>query len=101
MIQIALLPGSRKQEISLLLPEMVAVADRFPHHQFIIAGAPNFKEDYYKQFFTNKNIPVVFNATYDILNNAEAAIVTSGTAILETALFNVPQVLFTKGTLYL
>jgi lipid-A-disaccharide synthase len=94
---IALLPGSRKQEISLLLPEMVAVANRFPDHQFIIAGAPNFNEDYYKQFFTDKNIPVVFNATYDILNNAEAAIVASGTAILETALFNVPQVLVYKG----
>jgi lipid-A-disaccharide synthase len=94
---IALLPGSRKQEISLLLPEMVSVADRFPDYQFIIAGAPNFKEDYYKQFFTDKNIPVVFNATYDILNNAQAAIVASGTAILETALFNVPQVLVYKG----
>jgi lipid-A-disaccharide synthase len=94
---IALLPGSRKQEISLLLPEMVAVADRFPDYQFIIAGAPNFKEDYYEQFFTDKDIPVVFNATYDILNNAEAAIVASGTAILETALFNVPQVLVYKG----
>jgi lipid-A-disaccharide synthase len=94
---IALLPGSRRQEISLLLPEMVAVAERFPDYQFIIAGAPNFKEDYYKQFFTDKNIPVVFNATYDILNNARAAIVASGTAILETALFNVPQVLVYKG----
>lgn len=94
---IALLPGSRKQEISLLLPGMVAVADRFPDYQFIIAGAPNFKEDYYQQFFNDKNIPVVFNATYDILNNAEAAIVASGTAILETALFNVPQVLVYKG----
>jgi lipid-A-disaccharide synthase len=94
---IALLPGSRRQEISLLLPEMVAVAERFPDHQFIIAGAPNFTEDYYKQFFTDKNIPVVFNATYDILNNADAAIVASGTAILETALFNVPEVLVYKG----
>jgi lipid-A-disaccharide synthase len=94
---VALLPGSRKQEISLLLPEMVAVADRFPDYQFIIAGAPNFKDDYYGQFFTDKNIPVVFNATYDILNNSEAAIVASGTAILETALFNVPQVLVYKG----
>jgi len=94
---IALLPGSRKQEISRLLPEMIGVMDNFPDHQFIIAGAPSFTAEYYKQFFGDKNIPVLFNATYDLLSHAEAAIVTSGTATLETALFNVPQVVVYKG----
>jgi lipid-A-disaccharide synthase len=94
---IALLPGSRKQEISRLLPEMVDLADKFPDHQFIIAGAPSFNRDYYRQFIERKEIPVLFNATYDLLNNAEAAVVASGTATLETALFNVPQVVVYKG----
>jgi lipid-A-disaccharide synthase len=94
---IALLPGSRRQEISRLLPEMIAVAGNFPNHQFVIAGAPSFTADYYTQFIRSENIPVVFNATYDLLNNADAAIVASGTATLETALFNVPQVVVYKG----
>lgn len=94
---IALLPGSRKQEISRLLPDMLAITDSFPHHQFIIAGAPSFKEDYYSQFLNGKPIPVVFNATYDLLTHAEAAIVASGTATLETGLFHVPQVVVYKG----
>ncbi|MEP6610875.1 MAG: lipid-A-disaccharide synthase [Mucilaginibacter sp.] len=94
---IALLPGSRRQEISRLLPEMVAVAEKFPDHQFVIAGAPSFTADYYSQFIRGQNVPVVFNATYDLLNNAEAAVVASGTATLETALFNVPQVVVYKG----
>jgi len=94
---IALLPGSRKQEISRLLPDMLAVVNQFPHYQFVIAGAPSFNMEYYRQFFAHKNIPVIFNATYDILNVAEAAVVASGTATLETALFNVPQVVVYKG----
>jgi lipid-A-disaccharide synthase len=94
---IALLPGSRRQEISRLLPEMIGLREKFPDHQFIIAGAPSFSTDYYTQFIAGKNIPVLFNATYDLLNNAEAAVVASGTATLETALFNVPQVVVYKG----
>jgi len=94
---IALLPGSRKQEINYLLPDMIAIAERFPEYQFVIAGAPSFHKDFYSQFLGDKNIPVVFNATYDLLNNAHAAIVASGTAVLETALFNVPEVLVYKG----
>jgi len=94
---IALLPGSRKQEISRLLPEMIGVMDNFPDYQFVIAGAPSFNKEYYEQFFNGKNIPVVFNATYDLLSHASAAIVASGTANLETALFNVPQVVVYKG----
>lgn len=94
---IALLPGSRKQEISRLLPDMLAVADKFPHHQFVVAGAPSFDRAYYTQYLGQKLIPVVFNSTYDLLNVAEAAVVASGTANLETALFNVPQVVVYKG----
>jgi lipid-A-disaccharide synthase len=94
---IALLPGSRKQEISYLLPDMLAVAEQFPGYQFVVAGAPAFQADYYEQYLKGRDIPVLFNATYDILNNAHAAIVASGTATLETALFNVPQVVVYKG----
>jgi lipid-A-disaccharide synthase len=94
---VALLPGSRKQEISRLLPEMISVANRFPEYQFVIAGAPNFNYTYYDQFMDGQKIPVVFNATYDLLTHASAAIVASGTATLETALFDVPQVVVYKG----
>jgi lipid-A-disaccharide synthase len=94
---IALLPGSRKQEISRLLPPMLAVIERFPSHQFVIAGAPNFDNAYYEQFLNGAAIPVVFNATYDLLHIAKAAVVASGTATLETALFHVPQVVVYKG----
>lgn len=95
---IALLPGSRKQEISRLLPEMLGVVEKFPDHQFVIAGAPSFQKEYYDEFLNGKNIPVVFNATYDLLNNANAAVVASGTATLETALFHVPQVVVYKSS---
>jgi lipid-A-disaccharide synthase len=94
---IALLPGSRKQEISRLLPDMLGVVNKFPDHQFVIAGAPSFQKEYYDQYLDGKNIPVVFAATYDLLNNADAAIVASGTATLESALFHVPQVVVYKG----
>ncbi|MBB6111511.1 lipid-A-disaccharide synthase [Mucilaginibacter lappiensis] len=94
---IALLPGSRKQEISNLLPEMLDIVERFPNHQLVIAGAPSFSIDYYKQFLGDKNIPVLFDATYNLLSHAEAAVVASGTATLETALFHVPQVVVYKG----
>jgi lipid-A-disaccharide synthase len=94
---IALLPGSRKQEINYLLPDMLAVADQYPDYQFVVAGAPSFNADYYDQYLQGRQIPVLFNATYDILSNAHAAVVASGTATLETALFNVPQVVVYKG----
>jgi lipid-A-disaccharide synthase len=94
---VALLPGSRKQEISRLLPEMVKVSQRFPDHQFVIAGAPSFHIDYYRQYLGDTQLPVVFHATYDLLHHATAAIVASGTATLETALFNVPQVVVYKA----
>jgi lipid-A-disaccharide synthase len=94
---IALLPGSRRQEINYLLPDMLAVADQFPDYQFVIAGAPSFNADYYQRYLNGKAIPVLFDVTYDILNNAHAAVVASGTATLEAALFIVPQVVVYKG----
>lgn len=94
---IALLPGSRKQEISKLLHEMLAVVDDFPNYQFVIAGAPGQDYDFYKQFLTNKAVHFISNKTYDLLSVAHAALVTSGTATLETALFKVPEVVCYKG----
>ncbi|WP_462266487.1 lipid-A-disaccharide synthase [Mucilaginibacter sp.] len=93
---IALLPGSRRQEISRLLPLMVQVAGKFPGYQFVVAGAPSFSLADYEQYWQGSKLPVVFNATYDLLSHAQAAIVASGTATLETALFNVPQVVVYK-----
>lgn len=94
---VALLPGSRKMEISKILPLMTKVSRMFPIHQFVIAGAPNISEQEYRNHIDSEVIPIVFNSTYDLLNNAEAAIVTSGTATLETALFRVPQVVVYKA----
>jgi len=94
---VALLPGSRKQEINYLLPLMVDMVKQFPGYQFVIAGAPSFNIAFYNQFFADEPIPVVFNNTYNLLSNAQAAIVASGTATLETSLFNVPQVVVYKG----
>jgi lipid-A-disaccharide synthase len=95
---IAFLPGSRRQEIMRILPDMVQTAKNFPEYQFIVAGAPSFDASYYDQFLGGTNIKLVFNATYDLLSNAHAAVVTSGTATLETALFNVPQVVVYKSS---
>jgi len=94
---IALLPGSRKQEINYILPDMLRMVPLFPNYQFVIAGAPSFNKDFYLPYLGQLNIPIMFNAAYDILNRAHAAIVTSGTATLETALFKVPQVVVYKG----
>lgn len=94
---IALLPGSRKQEIERLLPVMLSVVADFKECQFVIAAAPTFNAAYYQQFIGFKDVKLVFNQTYDLLTNAEAAIVASGTATLETALFKVPQVVVYKG----
>lgn len=94
---IALLPGSRKQEISKLLTEMLRIVDSYPQFQFIIAGAPSLNADFYEPFIKQENVQLILNDTYNLLNNAYAAIVTSGTATLETALFHVPQVVVYKG----
>ena len=90
---IAILAGSRLHEIKDNLPVMLRatdhLADRF---QLVVAGAPSVPHDYYLQFFGNRKVEIVYNQTYPLLMNAHAALVTSGTATLETALFDVPQV---------
>lgn len=93
---ITLLPGSRKQEITKMLKIMLSVVDDFPEHQFVIAGAPSQDFSFYKNIIGNKNISFVNNKTYDLLSLSHAALVTSGTATLETALFKVPQVVCYK-----
>ncbi|MEL1240852.1 lipid-A-disaccharide synthase [Flavobacterium flavipallidum] len=94
---IALLPGSRKQEITKMLSVMLSVVDDFPDYQFVIAGAPSQEFAFYETFITNKNIKFISNKTYNLLKIAHAALVTSGTATLETALFKVPEVVCYKG----
>ena len=93
---IALLPGSRKQEIEFMLPEMLKVVDEYPSYQFVVAATNTFNKEYYQSFIKGKNVGFVFDETYGLLYNATAAVVTSGTASLETALFKVPQVVCYK-----
>ncbi|OAB25153.1 lipid-A-disaccharide synthase [Flavobacterium fryxellicola] len=95
---IAILPGSRKQEITKMLSVMLSVVADFPDYQFVIAGAPSQEFSFYKDFISNENIKFIANKTYDLLQNATAALVTSGTATLETALFKVPEVVCYKGS---
>lgn len=94
---IALLPGSRKQEIKVKLPIMLSVAKDFPDYQFVIAGAPSQEEDFYRQI-AGHDVKIIFGQTYDLIRAAEAALVTSGTATLETALLNTPEVVCYKGS---
>ena len=94
---IAILPGSRKQEISKMLSVMLSVVNDFTDYQFVIAGAPSQEFEFYQQFLTTKNVKFVSNKTYDLLSISTAALVTSGTATLETALFKVPEVVCYKG----
>jgi lipid-A-disaccharide synthase len=94
---IALLPGSRKQEISKMLSIMLSVVNDFPDYQFVIAGAPSQEYSFYEQFLNNERVKFISNKTYDLLSIAHAALVTSGTATLETALFKVPEVVCYKG----
>lgn len=93
---IALLPGSRKQEISKMLPLLLSVTNKFTDYQFVIAGAPSQDKSVYETFL-NRNVSIIENKTYQLLEQSSAALVTSGTATLETALFNVPQVVCYKG----
>jgi lipid-A-disaccharide synthase len=96
---IALLPGSRKQEILIKLPVMLEVAKHFPDYQFVVAKAPGLDEDFYNDLLAPyKNVSWVVNKTYDLLSQSKAALVTSGTATLETALFGVPEVICYKGS---
>lgn len=89
---IALLPGSRKQEIKAMLPTMLTVIDSFPNYQFVLAAAPGISDDYYHQFTEGYSLKTVRSATYRLLSQSKAALVASGTATLETALLKVPQV---------
>ena len=93
---IALLPGSRKQEIEAMFPEMLKVVHEYPNHQFVVAATNTFSKEYYQSFLKGKNVGLVFDETYGLLSNAKAAVITSGTASLEAALFKVPQVVCYK-----
>ncbi|MDC0249301.1 lipid-A-disaccharide synthase [Flavobacteriales bacterium] len=93
---IALLPGSRKQEIETMLPEMLKVAEKYPNYQFVVAATNTFNKEYYQSFIKGTNAGLVFDETYGLLSNATAAVITSGTASLEAALFKVPQVVCYK-----
>ncbi|PTX41695.1 lipid-A-disaccharide synthase [Christiangramia gaetbulicola] len=95
---IALLPGSRKQEIEKMLEVMLSVTSDYEDYQFVIAGAPSQDEEFYQTFMKKSNIKLIMNKTYDVLGISHAALVTSGTATLETALFKVPEVVCYKGS---
>ncbi len=95
---IALLPGSRKQEIKNMLSVMLSLTNDFNNYQFVIAGAPSQDYSFYKSFIKSSNVKFVNNKTYDLLSISYAALVTSGTATLETALFKIPQVVCYKGS---
>lgn len=94
---IALLPGSRKQEVEKMLGLMLSVTQDFPSYQFVIAGAPSLENEFYSSFLKQNTVGFVSNQTYSLLKYSHAALVTSGTATLETALFKVPQVVCYKG----
>lgn len=89
---IALLAGSRKQEIAGTLPQMIAAAQRFADYQLVLAAAPGIEPEFYDAHISGSNVRVVRGETYALLSHAHTALVTSGTATLETALFRVPQV---------
>ena len=93
---IAILPGSRRQEIENILYVMLSIIPSFRDYQFVVAAVSSFSRDYYEQFNRDPNIKIVYDQTYDLLAHAKAALVTSGTATLETALFRVPQVVCYK-----
>jgi lipid-A-disaccharide synthase len=96
---IAILPGSRRQEIKVKLPIMLEAAKNYSEYQIIIAGAPSLDIEIYHDVLKNySNVTIIFNDTYNLLNQSFAALVTSGTATLETALFNIPQVVCYKAS---
>lgn len=93
---ISILAGSRKQEVSLLLPIMAEVAEKFSGYQFIVAGVPSLPDQFYKNILGDKQIPLLLNQTYELLQQSTAALVASGTATLEAAIINIPQVVCYK-----
>ena len=95
---VALLPGSRKQELELKLPIMLEVAKHFPAYTFVVAKAPGIDDNFYERFLKPyQNVAAISDQTYFLLSNAKGALVTSGTATLETALFAVPEIVCYKG----
>ncbi|CAM1333975.1 lipid-A-disaccharide synthase [Tenacibaculum aestuariivivum] len=96
---IALLPGSRKQEITKMLSVMLSLVTDFSNYQFVVAGAPSQPYDFYRTIIEDKNVKFINNKTYDLLSISYAALVASGTATLEAALFKVPQVVCYKGSI--
>jgi lipid-A-disaccharide synthase len=94
---LALLPGSRKQELKRIIPIMIKVVRKFPDHLFAVAAVNNLEQSCYEELQTIKNVKLIFEDTYNLLQNSSAAIVTSGTATLETALFKVPQIVVYKA----
>lgn len=95
---IALLPGSRKQEISTMLPIMLSVMPDFPDHQFVIGAAPSQDESFYRSIIGEKNVKLVEAQTYRLMRYADAGLITSGTATLEAALWGLPEVICYKGS---
>jgi lipid-A-disaccharide synthase len=94
---IALLPGSRKQEIKQILSVMLEMIDEFPDYQFVVAGAPSQDLSFYRSIIADERVKIIQNRTYDLLSVSYAALVTSGTATLETALYKIPEVVCYKG----
>jgi lipid-A-disaccharide synthase len=94
---IALLPGSRAQEVHKMLPVMLSCVSRYPGYQFVVAGAPSLEPDFYSSYLRDNSARLVMDQTYALLEVSHAALVTSGTATLETALLGVPQVVCYKG----
>jgi lipid-A-disaccharide synthase len=97
---IALLPGSRKQEISRMLPVMLEMQKNFPDHQFVVAAVSSVSSDFYRALAEQDPVVLITDQTYDLLRNSAAALVTSGTATLETALVGTPQIVCYKGNTF-
>lgn len=94
---IALLAGSRSQELRYVLPAMLRMVDHFPDYQFVIAGAPSMSDADYAPYLKGREVRILYGQTYRLLSQAKAALVTSGTATLETALLRIPQVVCYNG----
>jgi lipid-A-disaccharide synthase len=97
---IALLPGSRRQEIRVMLRIMLQVIPDFPDYQFVVAAAPSISPEFYREIIRDTSAAIVFGQTRELLRNSEAALVTSGTATLETALLGIPEVVCYKGNVF-
>jgi lipid-A-disaccharide synthase len=97
---IGILPGSRKEEIKSILPQIVKIVSCFPEYQFVLAAVKNIPDEIYRKIIGNAPIKILKDKTYEVLSVSEAALVKSGTATLEAALFNAPQVVCYKGDFF-